>query len=552
MLDGCFMRFITRIFVCAFVILIGLPTMTAVAQRGSLIEDLFRTVAEAQLQKQLSKQRQRSQPSRRPNPQPDRANQISSDQISVGSQQMAAFAQTLSSFSKELGFLSSDLQTHAGSHPGIRPLLPKIFQVSSQASAVLRACDGQSNFEPIAQCYSELDSHWRSLSFALRSAPSLSTQMQSRVRACDRFISTMENRIGLPPQFDRHALHDKMIVTATYMQSLLDDFEATPMHGRDALQWAHDGRLLRQELLRTADQVDVISYEDITTRLSDFTSHWQQYSAPISEFRNPYFNQRLDRIAQCCDDMYALLWMRPPTDAKELSTRFANLKSATSELLDQLTLRTLSSLDRKSRQRVERGTRTMHDEIDHLLDAIRDGSSLPELSEHFTEYDRAWLSIRDTTAEISRISSGLVGTIDLNCAKIRRSLQLQSPEPIPLRAEELLGVAASLEGSAEYFKADIERYEQYLKPSSYRRSITRAANDLHDASKRLHAGLFDQTDLRLLSRDADQLIDAWQRLSHDLSSVRNHGLSGRRASNLENASQNLAPLVATMGAAFLQ
>ncbi|KAA1258486.1 hypothetical protein LF1_10060 [Rubripirellula obstinata] len=540
--------------VYALIISVCMPTVAAVAQRGSLIEDLFRTVAEAQMQKERAKQLERSQARRRPVPQPS-PNAVplprQPGQINVGNRQLADFAQTLSSFNEEIGFLITDLQPHARSHSEIRPILPAVYQISNQASAVLRACDGQNGFDPIIDRYSAFDSQWRTLSFQLRSAGSLTPEMQSRVRACDRFVSRMGNQMGVPPQMDRHALHDQMIIAATYMQSLLDDFDAANLPRRNAHRWAHDGRLLRQELLRTADDVELISYEEMTTRFSDFATRWGQYSAPISELGNPYLNRRLDRIAQCGEETYALLWMRPPTNTRDLSMTVASLKRDSSELMDQLTLRTLTSLDRNTRERMEQGTRSMYDEVKHLEDAIRVGSGTAELREHFVQYDRAWLSIRETTGQISRINDRLVEAIDRNCAKMRRTLRVQSPGPAPVRADELVGIAASLEGSAEYFKADIDRYEQYFTPAGFRRSITRAADDFHEASKRLHAGLYDQTDMRLLSRDANDLVDAWQRLSRDVANLRNQGLTGRRANNLENAAQNLAPLVAKVGAALL-
>ena len=447
-----------------------LPAVSANAQRGSLIEDLFRTVAEAQLQREQQKRLERREPNRRPIPpsrKPDR------DAINVRSKEMAAFAGTLSEFSREIGILISDLQPFAGSHPEIRPILPAAYAVSSEAGVLLRACDGKSSLDPIVPAYASLDSQWRSLSFQLRATPGLSDKMMSHVRKCDQAISSMGRQAGVAPQMDRHALHDKMIVAATYMQALLDDVQVSDLPRREAHRFAHDGRLLRQELLRTADEAELIGYEEVVTRFNEFAVHWRSYSDPIRRLGNPHFNQRLDRIAQCGEETYALLWMRPPVSSVDLAASAARLKRTSSQMMDQLTLRALASLDRLERDLVEQGTRAMYTEAKHLDDAIGRGADSAELREHFVEYDRAWVSAREPLSKMRRVDAGLIEAIDRDCQVMRRALGVQSAGPAPIRTDELLGIAASLEGSAEYFKSDIQRYERYLTPAGFRRSIAK-------------------------------------------------------------------------------
>jgi hypothetical protein len=543
----------SRLLLAAIVFTLWFPAGTATAQRGSLIEDLFRTVAEAQLQREREKQLERQSVDRNQiQRQPTLPANPPANSISVGSREMASFAESLSGFSKEIGFLISDLQPFAADHPEIRPILPAVYQVSSDAAALLRACNGLSRVDPIVDRYAALDSRWRTLSFQLRSTPSLTAEMQSHVRACDRLISGLGRQVGVSPQMDRHGLHDKMIIAATYMQAMLDDLQVSNLPASAVHEWSHDGRLLRQELLRTADEVEQITYEDITTRFNDFALRWRNYSAPIRQTGNPHLNQRLDRIGQCADETYALLWLQPPVSTVDLAASVARLKVTTSQLMDQLTLRALASLDRIPRDAVEDGTRAMYREARHLDESMRAGGDTRELREHFVEYDRAWMTTRQSLSQMDRINGSLIAAIDRDCQYLRRALRVEATGPVPVRMDELVGLAASLEGSAEYFKADIQRYENYLSPAGFRRSITRAADDFHNASKRLHAGLFENRDLRLLSRDSEKLVDAWQRLSDDVAQLRTHGLTGRRAMNLENASRDLAPLVAKVSAALLQ
>jgi hypothetical protein len=517
------------------------------AQRGSLIEDLFRTVAEAQLQRQQqeSQQQGRYQPSRRPRLDPIPPG------VPSGNGDQAAFASALDSFTRQIQALATDMQSYAGRHPEIRTSLPGVFQISSQANALLRICDNPSSPELIAHQYAHLDARWRKLSFQLQSNPALTPDMLNRVRSCDGFVSTMSSQLGIAAQVDRLGLHQQMIVAATHMQCLLDDLEICDLSSRQRQPWTHDGRLLRQELLRTASEVERLDHEEIKTRFTDFSQRWRAYSDPIRQINNPFMNARLDRISQCGEETYAMLWMRPPVSSVDLAGAVDRLDSTLSELMGNLTLRLLGTLDRTRRRQVDDALNTMQNESKNLNDAIRRQGNGGEMREHFSRFDRAWLSIRDTLTRMDRLDRRLLDAIERECLMLRRALNVESSAVVPLRLDELIDIAAALEGSAEYFRADIDRYQRFLKPADYRRSISRAADDFYAAAKRLHADLFAKRDLRTLSREADDLVDAWGRLSGDLSKLRDHGLTGRRAVNLENASRELAPLVAQIGVALL-
>lgn len=524
----------------------------AVAQRGSLIEDLFRTVAEAQLerQQQENQHQDRHRPSRRPRLDPIvPSGTVDGGPVDVGDQ--AAFASALGSFTREIQTLATDMQSSAGRHPEIRTSLPGVFQISSQANALLRICNNAASPELIAHQYAHLDARWRKLSFQLQSNPALTPDMLVRVRNCDGFVSTISSQLGIAAQVDRLGLHQQMIVAATHMQSLLDDLEICDLSSRQRQQWSHDGRLLRQELLRTAGEVDRLDHEAIKTRFNDFSERWRAYGDPIRQIDNPHINARLDRIAQCGEETYAMLWMRPPVSSVDLSGAAERLDRALSELMGSLTLRSLGALDRTRRRQVDDALSTMQNESRNLKGAAGRQVDTEELRAHFARFDRAWVSIRETLSQMDRLERRVLDAIERECLVMRRALQVEASAVVPLRLDELIDIAAALEGSAEYFRADIDRYERYLQPADYRRSISRAADDFYAAAKRLHADLFAKRDLRTLSREADDLVEAWGRLSQDLSKLRDHGLTGRRAVNLENASRELAPLVAQVGVALL-
>ena len=542
-----------------FLVLIGvmgLPAGQVIAQRGNLIEDLFRTVAEAQLERQ---ERQRAdaqkRPQQRPRQQPQqRANDRRPQAINVGSKEMATFAGSLSSFAREIGFLVTDLQAFAATAPHVRSVLPPTYQVSSDVQTLLHRCHGLAHFDPIMDDYAAMDAAWRSLSFELQaitgptgkqglaSKQGLTDEMMTHVRACDQWIGKMGQQLGVSPQMDRHALHDKMIVAATYLQSLLDDLQISHLPTDKIRQWTHDGRVLRQELLRTSGEVEHISYQDLSSQFTEFVTRWHHYSGPIHAVGDPHLTQRLDRVSQCGEETYALLWRQPPVSAVDLTASMAQLKQLTSELMDQLTLRTLAALDHDTRDQVDDLTRHMYhhaSELNELASGkLASGSGDPsKMRGPFSGFDEDWLSLRETLLQMPRVDRGVIAAIDRQCESLRRVLRVTPAGPSSVRYDELVGIAASLEGASEYFKADIDRHHRHLKPASFRRSISDAADDFHRSSQRLHAKLDDQEDFRSLSRETKKLVEAWQRLSADVARLRTSGLTGSRAANLERASQ---------------
>ncbi|TWT50310.1 hypothetical protein Pla22_30520 [Rubripirellula amarantea] len=540
--------------VLTLAILTAVTPRVAFAQRGTLIEDLFRTITEAQLERERIKAAEtaRRQPPPQRKPMPPTQGPAPIGSINVGSPEMARFAKSLSGFTRELGFLVTDLQGLGRQNASVRRVLPASYQVAANADALLRSCDGLSDFGPIANRYASLDADWRQLSFELRSLSILTSEMSTHVRDCDRYLSTMSRQMGVSPQLDRHGLHDKMLVAATYMQALLDDLKLCVLSHDQLRRFTHDGRLLRQSLLAEADRVDDVTYEELSSSFTDFVARWRSYSQELYAIGNPHISARLDRIGQCGEETYAMLWMRPPVDSRDLVASSARLRSACTDLMDQLTLRAISSLNPDARARVSDGSRRMDRLVREFDESIRHGAIQIDASGKFQEIDSLWNGLRSTYVTLRPVNPATIATIDRECDSLRRALRVTPSGPNTVVYEELMGVAASLEGTAEYFKADIARYERYFQPASFGQSISHSAHDFYAASKRLHARLSDREDIRELQRGTEQLVDAWQRLSGDVSRLRQNGVTGRRAENLERAANDLAPLVATIAAALLK
>lgn len=551
-----------------------IPSNHASAQRGELIEGLFRTIAEAQMERDKRKRaeaelaaRQSTRPPQgelKPVPVPGpNANRRSgatgtikreprAGAINVRSREAAEFAQNLVSFNRSIEPMLGDLRGAAVRNPAIRAILPEVYQVNADSLALLQSCDGLSSLSPIVGPYSEFDARWRQLSFRLRSLDGLSSQCTGGIRACDKLIGTLARQLKVQPQFNRRELHDLMIIAATHMQSLLDDLELARISRREAARLAHDCRLLRQRLLGEADRVEETSYEDVVTRFTDFVSGWGRFSEQVYALNDPHLQRRLDRIRECGDQTYAVLWMPPPYNAATLTASAHRLEESCANILDQLTIRSMVTLSPQDQVRILESSRRMYDQGREFQEATKKGASRNELQERFATIDRDWSYLRPKYGQMRAINRATMASIDQECDHIRGALGITVDAGPVIRHEDLIQVAAALEGSSEYFDADVHRYERYLKPDSYRKSIVAASNEFHHHAKQLHAELERRADFARLQREAGHMLDGWQQLTKDLSHVESHGLSPGRAQNLIRAQQDMVPMVAQIAAALLE
>ena len=538
--------------------------MPVTAQRGALIEDLFRTIAESQLERERQKRverlenlqkraeavTERTQPIPVPAPRSGRPGGPRS--INTPSREVADFAQHLIDFSTVIHPLVDELRGGASNNPAIRQLLPGAYQIAADTSALIARCDGLRTIDPLIEPYSHLDAEWRHLSFQLRALQGLPNTCVSAVRRCDKLVGTMSDCLNLQPQFDRRGLHDQMIIASAHMQSLLDDLELARIDPRESKRLMHDVRLLRQLVLREADRVDDVSYDEAVTAFNDFTTRWSRFSEQVYRIKDPHLQRRLDRIRRCGDQTYELLWIPPPYDSSTLTATVRRLESECANLLDQLTIRAMVSLAAQDQVRLLESSRRMFRASRELSELTTRNASQAEIQRKFATIDQDWAFIQSACRSLPSMRRGTLAAIEYQCQELRGALGVSGTGAPTIVHEQLMQAAAALEGSAEYFEADLKRYERYLQPNSYRRSIMDSAHEFYQHAKDLHEELNNRAKLSRLQREAEKLLDGWQELTEDLSKIENHGLSSGRADRLRRAHQSLAPAVAQVSAALVE
>lgn len=572
-----------------FLVIVPRPG-SAPAQDGRFIEGLFRTIAEAQseheqrkraeLERRQEDERRRAaeEARRRPNklPSPGNSGVIArppvgvpnrippggsnvpthsrhggQTSISVQSAEAAEFVEQLVAFNGAVDHLLQDLQSAAIRTPSLRPILPGLFGVSADTRALLTRCNGLRSLQPVTDQYCELDSHWRQVSFNLRTTTGIDPEARSHIHTCDRAVSKIVRQLGITPQLDRHALHDQVIIAATNIEALMDDLSLAAISSRDADHLTQDARRLRQRLLSAADLAETATYEEFVGHFTQFAADWQGFTQDLQPISDPHIHRRLDRIRQSGDATYALLWMPPPRQDRHLQQVAHDLEQACGSLLDQLTLRTLVSLRAGEQVQVMQAARSLYDRCRELETAVQRDPGGNGIEALYIQIDREWDSLRRRLTTISTLRPGVLAGMDHHCQALRDVFGFSSTSVTSVNIEELAQAAASLEGAAEYFVADLKRFQSYMTPASYRRDLTAAADGVHAASKRLHAQLSHHESLATLQQTTHELTDQWDKLTRYIEEADRHGLAGRRAQYLSQSHGRLVPSVARIAAALM-
>ena len=539
--------------IALFLVIVLTTSGVAQAQRGDLIEGLFRTIAEAQLEREQRNrlptqppppvqpnQPRQNQPTNvqvAPTPTASRANSTAQvPRINVRSREAADFAQELVDFYVTVDRLVPDLREHSASIPSIRPLLPQAYRIAADARTLIQSCDNLASLQPIALPYAELDSRWRQLSFNLRSLNGLDSDCTSSIRRADQLIASMERRLNIGPQFDRSQLRDLMIVASTCMETVIDDLQLASLPSKQAEEMMHDCRLLQQKLLSQAQSVAEGSYEDVVSRFTEFVGQWSPLGRRVAAINDRHLNRRLDRIRDVANQTYALLWIPPPTSSVDVRAASVRLQASVGSILDRLTLRSMVSLNPSDQIRVMESSRRLYDQCRQFETATARNASMRDLGSIFKNIDTDWNGLE----------------VDSVCEQLRQALNVSGSSSTPVDLASLVHAAASLEGNAEYLNADVQRFSRYISSQSKRNSLVDGSNDFYIHAKRIHSQLSGRAEFGELQREASHLMDGWEQLSREINDLQRNGVPSRSADAMQRAHREMAPFVAQLGAALQQ
>ncbi|MEO1526467.1 MAG: hypothetical protein AAFX06_13605 [Planctomycetota bacterium] len=558
---------------------------TARAQNGQLIEGLFKTWANSQLEKERMKraeaeQRRREAEARRreesnrppanpyelnlpsgfgqpaPRPQTNTQPAPRPRQINVRSREVADYARQLSGFASNYGQLVQELRVAAPRNTTIRAALPSVYEVSATCDGIFDRIEGASSLAAFEDAHRLLDSRYRQVAFRLRSVDGLSDSCNELVRKCDESCSGMLGQFGFEPQFDRRALQDVMISASAYIQALVDDLELTELERGRCRQLTHDARLFQQRLVAAGRQVQDMPYDECVARFNDFATRWRAYSERIYALDNPYLSRKLDRISECGDQVYGLLWMPTPRSLEEVAGIAHRINFNLRSISQSVSFYSMAKLPPQEQSRLISAMRDLARLAGELETRSAGNAGRRELRDMFADFDRTWCSIQPQLGDIPAIRTGLIAETERGCRQLREIFGISGDYFAAVPLSQLVGTAAALEGASEVLDRTINKYDQYLQPSSYRRAVVDAARSFLRHSREVHE-LISRTErlnnpdhLDELREETEQLLADWRDLDANLQQVQLRGLSASRAASLRRAQQQVVPLLGEIAAAL--
>ncbi len=539
------------------------------AQRGQFIEGLFRSIVEAELEKNQQREQQRRQAAQRDDrpalPSPPQLPQVQvppphadtrrpdtrrPDAAPTGDRRLLTFRDWSQQYALHAAALAAELRRPATQVPGSRALLGDLLHLQAHADALARQAAAAREYREVIDSYCQLDSEWRPLSYQLRALNGLSPPATQSILALDQYSNQICKLLGVPTQFDRGRMQHWMTVASTYMNALLDDLQLVRGHAAELPQLIHDGRILEQHLQREAEFAATAELDEIMPRYNDFVTRWRAYAAQLYQLNDPHVDSRLERIRQCGSEVFALMYMPPSADEHQLQQAAGRLERQVAELLDQLTIRALIRLPAREQNAIVNDARLLWSRCREFHQQAQPDAGpleLRSLRAQFVDIDQQWHGLESRLTGIETIDPAILTKVDRSSHQILELLGVHST----LDYRRALELAASLEGQAEYLNADIQRYRRYYTPSRFGSEYCECAERFLQLAQRLNSQLANQAEMPQLQATCQALLTEWEHLSESTAELSQHGLTGYRPNRITAAMHELAPIVAELAAMLM-
>jgi hypothetical protein len=520
------------------------PTNGLAQQQGGLVEDLFRNWAQSRMKQNVP-------------PSSIAPSQLSPGQLSPrlppqsglpgnAAPQSLPASNAWTTLSQNLSNITQDLRQSSSQQAGLRTLVPKSYQLSAQAENLRRMTQGPEAAR-LQSFYPDFDRDYRQFSFELRSVPGVGQACRDSIAQCDSLINRMGRHYSVVPQWNRARFTEIVVMAEVYLQTMIDDLQIGSLNQAQCRHLSHDLQMLVAHLQSLRPNLEAIGYDQIASEFNQFTSQMTPLAREIREIRDPHLDRRLDRLRDLADECYSLLWMPAPVDQNSIVESAIRIETAIDELRDSLKSRPLRETPRDIQQKIDNLTRTIDRNAHQLADEIKHHPDDPSIPELLQTIDVASLELMQYLAPVPGLHHGYLATIRDEIGRLLILYRVPQSQNA-LNYDVLRSMASTLEGTSEYLKADLTRYERYLTPATFRTSILRAADDFYRASRSFHEAVDDRRGLDELIHSRTALIGTWQNLDAMMLDLAQHGLAANRTSSLFGYRDAIAEPIAGVAA----
>ncbi|MDE0865872.1 MAG: hypothetical protein OSA98_18960, partial [Rubripirellula sp.] len=465
-------------------------------------------------------------------------------------QRVKAIREDLGKFDRQCASLLQLLQDDSLRNQTIRSVLPLANRISSDARVILQNGGVSQQRFDFGDSYRVLDQGWRQLAFRLRDLGGVSSDALAAFHACDQLINRMSRELGVGPQFDRHGLHDLLLVTATNLQTVHDDLRLAEISNGVMQRLSRELRLIRQNALNEADRVGEASQEDVVRGLNGLTLRWRLVRTELDRITDVHLQLRVQSVGENFRQAHALVWIDMPYDDAIVPSSARRLELLCQQLVGQLTSIASNADDDFDRDRMLATAVEMCGMVRDLNEQINRRDPRLSLQTTFSELDRDWAEFEPLLRNRAWGNNSTVAGIHSECRRLRSALATGGVGVQLVDFPRLRRTAAAIESTAAFVDADLQRYSRLLTPLAFRERLLTASAGFQQTAKRFHELLDQRADISAVRIAAGVMSESWQRLSVDLREIESHGISVTRGTQMKRDLRELMEYVAEVSSAF--
>ena len=519
--------------------------------RGQVIEGIFRSIFESQMDQRNRTQFPQANVGPRGGSRPDITAPASprGSRPSSVAPDVIAFRRQFDAFDNQLGVLTRDLNSDVRRIDGLRPLMAEVWQVKARADAMKNTYASVPNTRSLTEPYCEIDSQWRHLSYELRSVDQLSRACRSSIETLDQQSNDLCKLLGIEPQFDRGRLMQLMLIASTHMEDLLDDLQFDHAGYPNADRLLHDGRILQQQLRGEAEHARYHSYDKIIAQFTAFVQQWREFSGKLYQLDDPRIDRRLARIRHVGAQVFDLLRIDAPQDRVYLQYAADQYHRNLESLMDTISARMLVGMPADQQSSILRLAAKLTDSSGRICGSISARKSRNLLRDEFRGIDADW---RQLSQGLSSVQSQPFATAYQSVGRCHDELcEVIGYQP-GFEMHHALETTSALEALALRLYRDIHRVDSMFSDRRYRADVVSAVDAFYERSQDLYVQVSHRSASREIRQTTIGLINEWNTMAQLIAVMPQEGLPQSHFAPIAETYHELAPIVANLAATFGQ
>jgi hypothetical protein len=258
---------------------------------------------------------------------------------------------------------------------------------------------------------------------------------------------------------------------------------------------------------------------------------------------NTYCDRSIRRIHSCHQELFEQLWTPLAIDRDYLRYISHAMADEVNSLFENMTNKSLVQMSPAEQQAVLQTARELYGYCEHYCHCVDNDNPLNDLMSDYIKIDRQWQTLdrylNPITAQTVVTSRRLVTAYGI---ELRGLLRV----PARLDRAHALGLAASLEELAGHLRYDTRRYARYYRNPSFRNQAFQHSDAFYSQARNLHAHLQRRASLNEIQSRCNGAVTTWESFSTTINAMPQNGLSSTRYQYLNDARQELLPVIAEL------